>query len=108
MQEILTLFDLAINAIRKKKEIFARLEQEPELILTRLFDPSLLHPYYEFPFRAVEHSEEFGLQRMYYHQMQERLAGIIARYLGDLDSEVEISLKNKNYYPSSCIICFQD
>jgi hypothetical protein len=108
MQEVLTLLDLALAALREKKEIFARLEREPELILTDLFDPSLTHPYYEFPFRVVEHSEELGSQRMSYHQIQERLADIIASYLSDLDSGVKISLKNKNYYPSSCIISFQD
>ncbi|WP_153018246.1 hypothetical protein [Neomoorella mulderi] len=95
------MLDLALAALREKKEIFARLEREPELILTDLFDPSLTHPYDEFPFRVVEHSEELGTPRMRYHQMQERLVNIIACYLGNLDSEVEISLKNKNYYPSS-------
>ncbi|AOQ23166.1 hypothetical protein MTAT_16960 [Moorella thermoacetica] len=108
MQDILALCDLAIDVIRKKKEIFARLEREPELILTDLFNPSLSHPYYELPFRTIEHSEELGLQRMYYHQMQERLAGIIACYFNKLDADVIISLKNKNFYPSSCIVYFQD
>lgn len=104
MQEVLTLLDLAMAALREKKEIFSRLEREPELILTDLFDPSLTHPYYEFPFRAVEHSKELGSPQIDYHQLQEQLADMVANLFAGMDPEIEISLKNKHYYPSPCII----
>ncbi|SMB96117.1 hypothetical protein SAMN00808754_1404 [Thermanaeromonas toyohensis ToBE] len=85
-----SLFARAVRELEAKRRTFARLQEDPELILKELFDPARDRPYYAFPFLVFERCRELGLPGCEYHWLQDYLVGVISRHLQGIDPDIEV------------------
>jgi len=108
LEKIDGLFVQAIGEMEVKRQTFARLEEEPELILKELFDPTQKRPYYAFPFLVFERCRELGVPECDYHWLQDYLVELVSRHLKEIDSGVKVVAREKDYYSSPCVILYGD
>lgn len=97
MKEKINLtLDIAVDMIYEKQIILEKIEDKPELILTKLYDAESNQPYYDLPFLAIRKAKT-GIS---YHNFQKYIANILIPYLSKMDNEVDIILEKEMQYPS--------
>lgn len=73
----------------------------PEIILTKLFNPDDRQPYYNYITKALE-KEGLG-----HHELQKHLIDKIREYFLEFDDEVEISMLYKSQFPTDLRIKYK-
>ncbi|MGB9848916.1 MAG: hypothetical protein ACPLSY_03710 [Moorellaceae bacterium] len=106
LQKIESLFVRAFEELEAKRRVFARLAEEPELVLAGLFDPARERPYYAFPFLVFDRCRELGVLGCDYHWLQEYLVGLVGQHLKGIDPDVKVMAREKNYCSSPCVILY--
>lgn len=95
-EKIQLTLDIAVDMIYEKQIILEKIEDRPELILTKLYDSESNQPYYDLPFLSIKETKT-GIS---HHDFQKYIANILIPYLSKYDNEVEIVLEKESQYPS--------
>ncbi len=91
----------ALIHITKKQKTINDMYENPELIITQLFDPGLHQPYYDLFMKAIK-NKETG-----YHSIQEELLRLLQEYFKSLDPEVSLSKSTSSGFPSGFVVSYQ-
>jgi hypothetical protein len=103
-QVINKLFDAGIKSLNDKQNLFNQIEKNPELIITKLFNPELHQPYYSYPIMVFGNSKELiGIDKSY-HNMQKYLEILISSYFKTLDNTIQVKTIEPNRYSSDFMI----
>lgn len=107
IHKINKLFDAGINNIREKQILFNQIEDNPEIIFIKLFNPKLPKPYYEFCFEVFDDNNEYFInEKISCHDLQDYLFAYVREYINKFDNEVK--LKISKYYFSKVDIFYND
>jgi hypothetical protein len=103
MKELIqSKFDEAIDYISTKREMYREIYTNPEIIITRLFNPKESNPYYDLGIKILDKL------KLSHHEIQKELERLLKNYLESIDPEIEVRLLNKNYYPSAFVIVYEN
>jgi hypothetical protein len=103
MRELIqSKFDEAIDYITNKRKLYSEIYDNPEIIITTLFNPKESSPYYDLGSKVLDKL------KLSHHEIQKELERLLKNYIESIDPEVEVRLLKKNYYPSAFAIVYEN
>lgn len=93
---VLKTFNDSMEKLKYRKSLFEQIEENPEIVLTQLFDRNKYSPHYDLHMQIFGRSNT-GERDISYGDIQIYLLNVLKQYFREIDNETDVVISSKSY-----------